>query len=209
MLTTITISCILYQIFSSDPALGQIQYREILSGQFILTRSFPPSLLTPPVLNLSLNAGLDSIVATINPDQPLYAGWTDTNFCSDFPGWDYWWLNTRLGIDGLDSIYVLISLYNYSSSNNDFRRIVMDNCGNRIHEDVQWNGYQGQPIVKDGLGDNYYLGHPVLGWLDNMDAGVTDYLNRISTTKTDTLLNVRFNKLDSLGNIILDKVPVP
>ncbi len=192
----------------NDPALGSIKCRGITSGQFTSAHYFPPSLFTPPVLNLTLSAGLDSVVAVINPDQPLYEGWTDTNFCSNHSTWNYWWLNTRLGIDGLDSIYVLVSLYNYSNSNPDFLRVVLNNSGSKIREDAQWNGYHSQPIVKDGFGDNHYIGHPVLGWFDNMDAGVIDNLNNIATTKTDSALNIRFTKLDSLGNIIIDQIPV-
>ncbi len=191
-----------------DPAVGGIGFRKPHPAPLVSMGSLPPGLLTPPVLNLTLNTVYDSVFIIIDPDQPLHAGWTDTNFVTDFPAWDYWWLNTRLGIDRLDSIYVLVSRYNYSNNDHDFRRIILDNCGNRIHEQAQWNGYQGQPIVKDGLGYNHYIGHPVLGWFDNMDAGITDQFNRISTTKTDSLLNVRFTKLDSTGNMIIDQLPV-
>jgi len=192
-----------------DPAVFNIKYNEMKTEEIDIKRQNHKSRpLTPPELYLTLTPGQDTVFVSFTANQPLAAGWLDTSFCSVYQNWDYWWLNTRLGIDGLDTVYVLVSLYNYSNSNENFHRDVLDYTGNLIHQDPEWNGYQTQPIVKDGAGRNHYIGHPVLGWFDNMDAGVVDDLNYIYTSKADNTGDILFSKLDSIGGVIYDKIPV-
>jgi hypothetical protein len=166
--------------------------------------------MVPPVLDLvlTLNVNSDTVYVSFSSTQLLYSGWTNANFCSAYRGHDYWWLNTRFGIDNLDTINVLISLYNYSCMDSNFHRDVLDYAGNVVYREPHWNGYHTQPITKDGTGDNHYISHPVIGWFNNMDAGAISSLNYIYSSKADGVGNVFYTKLDSVGNMIINQMPV-
>jgi len=197
------------QTFAGDPAKGKIESANaVITNPQVYQGIKGHHFMAPPELDLTLtpSANQDTVYVSFTSNQPLYAGWTDTTFCSTYLNWNYWWLNTRLGIDDLDTIYVLVSLYNYSNSNYNFHRDVLDYAGNVIHQDAEWNGYQMQPIVKDRIGHNHYIGYPVMGWNDNMDAGAVDTLNFIYSSKSSG--NIYFTKLDSIGNFIYNQIPV-
>ncbi len=194
-----------------DPAIGDIQFTDEniishLPSTFIGTSS----PIIPPELNLTLtsSANQETIYVSFTSSQVLYAGWIDTTFCSTYPNWNYWWLNTRLGIDDLDSIYVLTSLYNYSSSNYNFHKDVLDYAGTVINQDPEWNGYQMQPIIEDGLENNHYIGHTLMGWSNNMDDGAVDELNYIYSSKASGSGDIFFTLLDSIGNYVFNQTPV-
>jgi hypothetical protein len=194
---------------NEDPAVGNLPSAKInIYEKAYRDDNQLPKSLAPPILDLTLTPSTGVVYVSFTASQPLYAGWVDTNFCSSYTNWDYWWLNTRLGIDDLDTVYVLVSLYNYSNNNENFQRDVLDYTGNVVYRDPEWNGYQAQPIVKDGFGNNHYIGQPVLGWFDNMDAGAVDNLNYIYSSKANNAHDVVFTKLDSVGNIIYDQIPV-
>jgi|GEM_PF-2609950 len=211
MINEIMILLLVAFSFGEDPAKGKIQYTdEEITMPFVFQKTEEHYSMIPPELDLVLSSSInqDTIYVSFTSNQPLYAGWTDTTFCSTYPNWDYWWLNTRLGIDDLDTVYVLVSLFNYSNSNYNFHRDVLDYTGNVIYQDAEWNGYQMQPIVKDGFGNNHYIGHTLMGWNDNMDAGAVDALNFIYSSKANSPGNIFFTKLDSMGNFIYNQTPV-
>ncbi len=202
----------LYYAFTSDPAVDGLRfsYPEHSGGQIVNIKSMNQQFLNLLQLNLSLSASVsqETVYVSFISSQPLYTGWTARKLCSKYANWDYWWLNTRFGIDHLDSLYVLVSLYNYSNPNYNFHRDILDYAGNLIHQDAEWNGYHQQPAFKDGTGKNIYIGHPVLGWNDNMDAGVVDRANYIYSSMADTDGNIYFTLLDSSGNYVYNRVPV-
>ncbi len=198
--------------FIDDPAVGYIKFNRDYPNinRIVETKPLNSYLLYPPQLELILTASAnqETVYVSFTSNQDLYAGWTNPKLCSNYQNWDYWWLNTRLGIDSFDSLYVLVSLYNYSNSNYNFHRDVLDYSGALIHQDAEWNGYHQQPIIKDGAGRNIYIGHPVLGWNDNMDAGAVDFINYIYSSKADASGNLYFTLLDSVGNFVYEQVPV-
>lgn len=198
-------------ISAQDPAVRNIHYND----NYTVTPAISEEpgnfqILTPPEIDLTLNAssGEDTVYVSFTSNQPLYAGWGDTTLCSTYLNWDYWWLNTRLGFDNLDTLYVLTSLFNYSNTNYNFHRDVLDYTGNVIYQDAEWNGFQMQPIVTDGLGYNHYIGHTLMGWDDNMDCGAVDDNNYIYSSKADGDGNLFFSLLDSVGNYIYNKITV-
>lgn len=129
--------------------------------------------------------------------------WTPRKLIGSYPNWDYWWLNVRLGIDQLDTLYCAVARYNYSSSDPEFDLYLLNTDGDTVRVTRPWHGYEYQPIVRDGLGRNLYIGQPVLGmFLGNcyhMDAGVTDDSNCVMTTNSQGNDTIYFTRLGPEG----------
>lgn len=134
-------------------------------------------------------------------------GWSTPKLLSTYANWDYWWLNTRIGIDDTNTVHALVSMYNYSVSNSNFYRDVLDVSGNHLSHESDWNGFKKMPIVTDTLGRNHYIGQPVIGMLGNQDAGAVDPANNIYTSTSDTYGDVYYTKMDGLGNYIYYNLP--
>jgi hypothetical protein len=132
--------------------------------------------------------------------------WTPRKLIGTYENWNYWWLNARIAVDQFDTVYCAVARYNYSQNDYTHDLYVLNSDGDTIRVNHSWPGYDYQPIVQDGAGNNIYIGQPVLGQgsatSPHMDAGVTDDSNCVSTThsRSDT---IRFTRLGPNGEHLI------
>ena len=172
----------------------------------LLALLLPPGVDTDPALH-----GADRVLSAPNPSSrpigPARAavaeGWSQPELLHTLPNWDYWWLNTRIAADTTDTIHVLTSMHNYSVTDYDFYRDVMDVKGNHLLHESGWNGYNQTPILKDAQGRHHYIGQPVIGWFTHRDAGAVDPSNDIHMSTADTYGDIYYSLVDgSTGKFI-------
>jgi hypothetical protein len=129
--------------------------------------------------------------------------WTPRKLVGSYPSWDYWWLNVRLAVDRLDTLYCAVMRYNYSNSDPEHDLYLLNTDGDTMRVRRPWHGYEYQPIVQDAEGRNIYIGQPLLGMylggVFHMDAGVTDDSNCVLTTNSQGNDSVYFTRLGPNG----------
>lgn len=128
--------------------------------------------------------------------------WSDPLLLRTFPAWDYWWLNTRICVDSTGTVHAVTSMHNYTTTNYNFYRDILDVTGDHISQESEWNGYNNMPAFMDGNGINQYVNHPVIGMLGHQDTGRTDPDNYMYITQADVYGDIYFTRLDPSGNYI-------
>jgi hypothetical protein len=141
-----------------------------------------------------------------------WASWTPRKLIANYPNWNNWWLNTRIGSDQFDTIYCAVARYNYSQSDPEHDLYILNNEGDTIRKIFPWHGYEFQPIVQDNENNNIYLSQPTIGYSISgnyhMDWGVTDDSNQIHSSRGASGDGVYYTKLAADGSRIIWNVKI-
>lgn len=96
-------------------------------------------------------------------------------------------------------MYCAIARFNYSQNDPEFDLFLLNTEGDTIRKTSPWHGYEYQPIVQDGAGENIYLAQPTIGFAIanyyHMDWGVTDDSNQVHSSRGSSGDGVYYTKL--------------
>jgi len=149
-----------------------------------------------PTFTVSHTESGGDITVHVTSNEDLYEGWVSDKEIWSHPNFNYWWLNTRIssGIDNV--IYAAVKLYQYSDSNN-YDMYVLENNGDVIEENLEWNGPGNNPLIINNPSENIYFEQPTLDSEGIVNENNITYIFSGSSS-------ISFTKIDADGTILVN-----
>ena len=197
MLVLFSVLCFSDQI---DPIVGNKTgyHSSPVSLESAYIRAYSLRDTVPPSFTITHTEDGD-VTIQVTSDEDIFTGWVDEKLVWSAINFDYWWLNTRLGKDAQNNIYVGIKLYEYSTPNSNFDMYKLYNNGEILEENLDWNGPDGNPLIINDPDENVYLGQPTLD-----REGVVDSDNITYIASNAGGSNVLFTKIDADGTVLVN-----
>ncbi len=183
-----------------DNQVGFSNLNEIMEE--VQLRSNSTRDLIPPTFEITHTENGD-VTIQVTSDEDLFTGWVDDKLVWSVTNFDYWWLNTRIAKDAQNNIYAAVKLFEYSNPNYNYDMYKLQNNGEILEENLNWNGPGGNPLIVNNPDENVFLGKPTMD-----SEGVVDSDNITYIVSNNGGSGVLITKIDADGTILMDDVNV-
>ncbi len=146
-----------------------------------------------PTFTVSHTESGGDITIHVASNEALYEGWVSEKEIWSHPNWNYWWLNTRINSGADNIIYAAVKLYQYS---NNYDMYILENNGDIIEENLEWNGPGNNPLIINNPSENIYFEQPTL---DSEGTVSEDNITYIFSGGS----SIQFTKIDVDGTILV------
>ncbi len=187
--------------YSSDPAVCEYTGSCNVSENNTESLIYPPSSpdQKAPTFTISHTENGTEVTINVTSNEDLFSGWVAGKDIWSDSNWDYWWLNTRIGIDEENNIYAAVNLYEYSNPSPNFDMFVLENNGDTSEEFLDWNGPGSNPLIVNNPDPNIYIEQPTLDREGAVDSDNNTYL-----IYTNGGTNIILTKLDPDGTVLIN-----
>ena len=158
--------------------------------------------LIPPEFTISHTENGD-VTIQVTSDEDLFTGWVDDKLVWSVTNFDYWWLNSRIAKDAQNNIYVAVKLFEYSNPNYNYDMYELQNNGEILEDNQNWNGPGDNPLIVNNPDENVFLGKPTMD-----SEGVVDSDNITYIVSNNGGTGVLITKIDADGTILMNCVNV-